>query len=400
MRTKLLLTAIAATLLIAQSCNKNTSFEPEFYTDPTSLVNVSNYGWLQFDNPDHLNSVLEQLTKSDSAYEANHDSWIGSIDDSYTQEQIDSIFETNNYTPDYVYTSFENNQTGFVSLRHQYDFLQDAYLATCTEVNIDDFPDHELNYRGINSVVNSKGEYQVGDYVVFNLPEDISFMMHIDSISSDKISEIRSLEKSNFNNVAFKDTIVDYNVLDSIYQGDADQPELFGVIITLSVGTIVVYVTAATVDYLDGFNNNPDCRKNDKEVGEQIVGTQHKFICKTKFKRLLFGSHRSMAKIIHIENINGKEKRTKANMGLMTYSPYMWASEDCATGNFKFDRNFPLTHEINKKFSHVDIMPTDPSNPPGLSNPSSNNDVKILKGVRYTDFYYNGTKILTLTNVW
>lgn len=107
-----------------------------------------------------------------------------------------------------------------------------------------------------------------------------------------------------------------------------------------------------------------------------------------------------MAKIIHIENINGKEKRTKANMGLMTYSPYMWASEDCATGNFKFDRNFPLTHEINKKFSHVDIMPTDPSNPPGLSNPSSNNDIKIMKGVRYTDFYYNGTKILTLTNVW
>ena len=61
MRTKLLLTAIAATLLIAQSCNKNTSFEPEFYTDPTSLVNVSNYGWLQFDNPDHLSE--EQIVK-------------------------------------------------------------------------------------------------------------------------------------------------------------------------------------------------------------------------------------------------------------------------------------------------------------------------------------------------
>lgn len=415
LKTKLILTAFAVTLLIAQSCNKNISTEPEFYTDPTSLVNVSNYGWLQFDDPDHLNSVLEQLTKSDSAYEANHDSWIGSIDDSYTQEQIDSIFEVNNYTPDYIYTSFENNQTGFVSLRHQYDFLEDAYLASLQigeSINADNYPDHALNFTGLNSIVNSKGEYQVGDYVVFTFPEEEgNFVIHIDSINDSNIDFIRNIEFSDFSNFTITDTLYPNDPINqSILQGTNEAGVFIQYKTEDSQGNdfYLTYIFTILNDWANG-TNSEDCRtKHRKKDNVSITG--HEFYCVTRFGRHLFFGHNSHAKIVHHEIINGKRKKARADLGLKTVNPYLYVSENCKTGQIKTDKDFPnycspsnincYGSDFKKEFSHRTTMPMDPTHVANGYSASNNNDTKIRNNTRYTKFYFEGNVILTLYNKW
>ena len=416
MKPKYLFPALIATIIAVQSCNKDVPPQPEFYTDPTTLVNVSSYGWLQFDNPDHLNDVLEQLTKSDSAYEANHDSWIGSIDDSYTQQQIDSVFEANNYTPDHIYTSFENNQTGFVSLRHQYEFLEDVYLASLAigeSINADDYPDHPLNFTGLNSVVNSKGEYQVGDYVVFTFPEEEgNFVIHIDSINNSNIDFIRSIEFCDFNNYTIIYTLYPNDSLNqSIRQGAGEADTFIQYKTDGSSGNqfiLVIYFMKLN-DWANG-SNSADCRTKHKakKVVSSIPG--HEFKCVTRFGRHLYFGHNSRAKIVHHEIKNGKRKKAKADLGLKTVNPYLYVSEDCINGTIKTDKDFPdnctpsntncYGSDFKKKYSHRTKMPMDPTHITNGNSASNNNDTKIRNNTRYTKFYFEGNVILTLYNKW
>ena len=120
MKKKSSLLAILLAIIAFVGCKKEVE-DPELYTDPSTLVSVSQFGWLQFNDAAHALSIVDQLIQKDSVYEANHDSWMGAIDSSLTQGQIDSIFAYNNYQPDYTYLSFENSHSGFVSLRQQYD---------------------------------------------------------------------------------------------------------------------------------------------------------------------------------------------------------------------------------------------------------------------------------------
>jgi hypothetical protein len=405
-----LLTVLSVASLLTFSCKKEANDDPDLYVNPATIVNVSQFGWLQFDSPDHLNELVDELAVSDSTYEAQHDYWRGAIDSTYTQHQIDSIFNHHNYETDYIYTSFENSRTGFVSLRHQYDFLEDVYLAslpTNGSINIDLFPDHQLNWPGINSIANSFGEYQVGDYVVFNLPEGISFLLHEDSINSSNISEIRSLTKNDLVNATISDTLTAPTEINLIMQGSSD-PELFEIVVVIGVAgkTIAIYTLGHTVDYLWGVTND-DCKTIDREKDRKTIG-QHEFVCVTRFGTHYFLGHRSKAKIKHFERVNGKLKKRRADLGLKTINPYIFTSDNCEVSNQNWDKNYPNCSGTNtacygsgyaKRLTHVTKMPKDPNNT-NLHNTTSNNDTKIIENTRHTHFYYNGNIILTLYNIW
>jgi hypothetical protein len=58
MKPKYLFPALIATIIAVQSCNKDVPPQPEFYTDPTTLVQQSSYGWLIFNSPQELDIVL------------------------------------------------------------------------------------------------------------------------------------------------------------------------------------------------------------------------------------------------------------------------------------------------------------------------------------------------------
>ena len=400
MKKKSSLLAILFAIIAFVGCKKEVE-DPELYTDPSTLVSVSQFGWLQFNDAAHALSIVNQLIKEDSVYEANNDSWMGAIDTSLTQGQIDSIFAYNNYQPDYTYLSFENSHSGFVSLRQQYDYLQDVYLSNQPTTSIPDvMPDHPLNYRGLNSILNSKGECQIGNYVFFTLSDGFCFFTHADSINSTSITALRSISPSDFASISISDSITSSTTLSSFNQeytgGDVVykiDPDSLGV---FDEGAGAIYTSKRwwRIFYQDPGDN---CRYYDGQSDQYNINSQEYLEYNTVFKSTLLG-HYSNAKIVHIENVNGNWKKTRAQIGVKTICPMIERDDDC-------DNGFILYRNIPRNCSNM----YDPtcyrsswSKKEGHTSHTSfrSNRVKIKNNTRYTAFYYNRSVFDTLYNVW
>lgn len=385
---------IATTAFIG--CEKGIQ-EPAPYTDPSTLVSVSQFGWLQFNSSAHARSIIDHLIEEDSLYEANNDTWIGAVDTTLTQAQIDSIFQYNNYQPDYVYLSFENSQSGFVSLRQQYDFLEDVYLSSQTiSSTLDNMPDHALDYRGLNSIVNSNGEYQIGDFVYFTLPDGFTFFVHEDSINSGNISTLRSISLSDFTSSSITDSIYSPTELAG-FNDDYTGGDMVYIVVPVWAA-IPVYVGCNYWNILfPPSSGSTDCRFFDRQKDWIVVSSQEKLYYKTFFGPSGFG-HFSTADLTHYDFINGKLKKTRAHIGVKTICPFLEKDEDCENGFINY-RNIPNNcsnmydpscnrNSLSKHEGHTSYLW------------HMSNTVKIKNNTRYTNFYLDNSVLLQVYNQW
>lgn len=400
MKKKPSLLAILFAIIAFVGCKKEVE-DPELYTDPSTLVSVSQFGWLQFNDAAHALSIVDQLIQEDSVYEANNDSWMGAIDTSLTQGQIDSIFAYNNYQPDYTYLSFENSHSGFVSLRQQYDYLEDVYLSS-QQLNstLDNIPNHALNFRGLNSVTNSKGECQIGDYVFFTKPDGFCFFVHADSISASNISDLRGLSASNYSNGVILDSIYSPTELANFNQEYTGGDVVYlvePISVTIGMSLIPAYIAYNIWQFLDpAYDPGENCRFRNEKYDQYTISSTEKLKLKTNFGPTFIG-HWSSSDIDHVEYINNKWKKTRATIGVKTICPYLNASDDC-------DNGLTLWRNIPKNCSNMwdlSCYRSSWSKHEGHTNYlGAANSKKIHNNTRHTYFYYNRNVISTLYNVW
>jgi hypothetical protein len=388
MKPKYLFPALIATIIAVQSCNKDVPPQPEFYTDPTTLVQQSSYGWLIFNSPQELDNVLNHLKYEDSVYEASHQTWAGTVNTTMSQEQIDSIFNFNNYETEHAYISFENTKNGFISLRHQLSFEEDLWLAQNTLTENSVLPDHPLNVEGFGSLVNSTGEYQVGNEVVFNSRDGLSILVHQDSLSPSLISKIRTLTINDSIHIEFVDTLSGQLAMDMARS--ATPTKKFGNFKYNDGNTHFSFKSSIVL-----WRWNPDpilCKYKNKEVTKPkiSVGINDYVYGKSRVHNPMFAKKTVSVVMKYFESkSSGGHKVVIKEMASDTYLQLLSHDEHCFNSpNKYFSSPSSINYKLVKKYKHSEATSW------------GHWDVKMLNGLSYTDFYLEGTYLFTLTHAW
>lgn len=267
-------TLLYVILLLLASCQKE---DAETINQPEEKrLSISSYdvgfdqrGWLVFEDYQHMRNVVEHLDQEDDQYFLEFENSLSQITEETSYEDELQIIDQCGIVDQAVYKGFENNFSGYTSLRHIYSQAEENWLDQQTGDSIDfgTCPEHYISAPGLSTIFNEYGEVQVGDIVYMTKEDGRQIGIFISELENVEVTELRALfhsesfDLANYDQVAITDEDTINQFLyggEKIYSNGA-KPGGITVYASIAIGAVVVKAMADGVKWLNSGNNHGDC---------------------------------------------------------------------------------------------------------------------------------------------
>lgn len=269
------ITILYVILLLLSSCQKEdaeTNNQPQGKRLSISSYNVGfdQRGWLIFEDYQHVRNVVENLDQEDDQYFLEFEDCLSQITEETSYEDELQIVEQCGIEDQAVYKGFENNFSGYTSLRHIYSQAEEGWLDQQTGDSIDfsTYPEHYISAPGLSSLYNEYGEVQIGDIVYMTKEDGKQIGFFSSELEEVNIDELRTLFHSESFDIANynHDNITDPDIInqflyggEKLFTGGTKPPGAITVSVGVAVGAFVVNAMADAVTWLNDGNNVGDC---------------------------------------------------------------------------------------------------------------------------------------------
>lgn len=310
-------TILYVVLFLLSSCQKE---DAETFNQPNEKrIPISNFGvgfdqrgWLIFDDYQHMRDVVENLNQEDDSYFLQFEDALSQITEETSYEDELQIVEQCGIVDQAVYKGFENNFSGYTSLRHIYSQAEEIWLDQQTGDSIDfgTCPGHYISAPGLSSIFNEYGEVQVGDIVYMTKEDGRQIGFFTSELKDVDINELRTLFHSesfdiaNYEQVDVADADVINQFLyggEKIYSGG----EKGGIVVYvgIAVGPIIIQAMADGVRWLNDGNYQGNCYY-DKNASGKWQSSDRRLKADLKFQQILAYGQNAFIKLRYYKKIS------------------------------------------------------------------------------------------------